>query len=477
MADYGVNIAVAVKNTQAITQLSGKIKETGLRVNQLNNLIENFANITGTTVVNSVGNFNSKLRDAAKNLDDVALGTKTAIEAARDFARAQDLANDALREQAQLLAKVRNEGRSGTLRGGTQFSGPIGPGQASPTALSSPLPPRVPTALRSPMRPQSLLPQFGITAKAGNIASDMEEVYASILRLTEKANQEEAQKLQTLRQGTKEVEALAQKYRTVNETRKTGKALQLQIRRGIVETRREAGREAEVYSKDYLNRLKTVKEIGKERRDQMNLADREVATERKINAILERRAQRAEKTAERNQRLRSASSSALIGGAFPLLFGQGAGASIGGAVGGFGGGMIGGEFGFGLSLIGTQIGAMVDQLISQSADLGNALQPATANLEAIIAATGIANTEFSTLIGELEEAENSSAALALATSELTRLVGQDGVEALKEFGADTTELSNDFSRAMTIMMAAVAGLINSSNVLKGIIGAVENNNS
>ena len=143
MADYGVNIAVAVKNTQAITQLSGKIKETGLRVNQLNNLIENFANITGTTVVNSVGNFNSKLRDAAKNLDDVALGTKTAIEAARDFARAQDLANDALREQAQLLAKVRNEGRSGTLRGGTQFSGPIGPGQASPTALSSPLPPRV----------------------------------------------------------------------------------------------------------------------------------------------------------------------------------------------------------------------------------------------------------------------------------------------------------------------------------------------
>ena len=64
MADYGVNIAVAVKNSQAVTQLSGKIKETGLRVNQLNNLIENFADITGTTVVNSVRNFNKALSDA-----------------------------------------------------------------------------------------------------------------------------------------------------------------------------------------------------------------------------------------------------------------------------------------------------------------------------------------------------------------------------------------------------------------------------
>ena len=66
------------------------------------------------------------------------------------FARAQDLANEALREQAALLAKVRNEGRSGTLRGGTQYPGPIGPGQASPTALSS------------PMRPQSLLLAAGL---------------------------------------------------------------------------------------------------------------------------------------------------------------------------------------------------------------------------------------------------------------------------------------------------------------------------
>jgi tape measure domain-containing protein len=47
---------------------------------------------------------------------------------------------------------------------------------------------------------------------------------------------------------------------------------------------------------------------------------------------------------------------ALIGGAFPLLFGQGAGAAAGGAIGGLVGGAFGGVGGFAGSLIGTLLG-------------------------------------------------------------------------------------------------------------------------
>lgn len=54
-------------------------------------------------------------------------------------------------------------------------------------------------------------------------------------------------------------------------------------------------------------------------------------------------------------------SSALIGGAFPALFGQGAGASVGGALGGALG-VFGGGFGFAGSLIGTAIGQQADNL-------------------------------------------------------------------------------------------------------------------
>ncbi len=52
-----------------------------------------------------------------------------------------------------------------------------------------------------------------------------------------------------------------------------------------------------------------------------------------------------------------ATSNAIIGGAFPLLFGQGPGAALGGAAGGFGGGLMGGQFGFALSLAGTALGS------------------------------------------------------------------------------------------------------------------------
>ena len=53
-------------------------------------------------------------------------------------------------------------------------------------------------------------------------------------------------------------------------------------------------------------------------------------------------------------------SSAIIGGAFPLLFGQTGAAAVGGATGGAVGGMIGGQFGFALSILGTAVGQYID---------------------------------------------------------------------------------------------------------------------
>ena len=65
--------------------------------------------------------------------------------------------------------------------------------------------------------------------------------------------------------------------------------------------------------------------------------------------------------AERNKRIGGTISSAAIGGAFPLLFGQTGAAAIGGGVGGAAGGLIGGQFGFALSILGTAIGSAVDK--------------------------------------------------------------------------------------------------------------------
>lgn len=66
-------------------------------------------------------------------------------------------------------------------------------------------------------------------------------------------------------------------------------------------------------------------------------------------------------------------SNAIIGGAFPLLFGQGGGAATGGAIGGAVGGLFGGAGGFAGSLLGTllgQIAGQANQVKELAADLG-----------------------------------------------------------------------------------------------------------
>ena len=60
-------------------------------------------------------------------------------------------------------------------------------------------------------------------------------------------------------------------------------------------------------------------------------------------------------------KLSGTASSAIIGGAFPLLFGQTGAAAIGGGIGGAAGGAIGGQFGFALSILGTAIGSAIDK--------------------------------------------------------------------------------------------------------------------
>jgi len=54
-------------------------------------------------------------------------------------------------------------------------------------------------------------------------------------------------------------------------------------------------------------------------------------------------------------------SSSIIGSSFPLLFGQTGAAAVGGGLGGLAGGALGGQFGFALSILGTAVGAAIDQ--------------------------------------------------------------------------------------------------------------------
>jgi len=157
-------------------------------------------------------------------------------------------------------------------------------------------------------------------------------------------------------------------------------------------------------------------------------------------------------------------SNATIGGAFPLLFGQGPGAALGGAAGGFGGGIMGGQFGFALSLAGTALGSAIDNvvktLVGGASELGQALGPFTQDMEAVTASLGLQNSVQQAQLQLIEQVEGKTAAFNAAMKLMANDIGQRGVNALKQFGESTRILSSQFTLALSKLQAFAAGVAN-----------------
>jgi hypothetical protein len=147
--------------------------------------------------------------------------------------------------------------------------------------------------------------------------------------------------LKALEQQINSIEQAARKLRTIEVSGATRL------------TTSELEKQAELYKKS-----------GATRREALQLANRELETERKINEILDKRTALQEKQKKSSQRAESLA----LGAGFPLLFGGGAGAVAGSIAGSFVGD------GFGGQILGSAIGQSIDQAIQKAAQLGSALQ-------------------------------------------------------------------------------------------------------
>jgi hypothetical protein len=209
------------------------------------------------------------------------------------------------------------------------------------------------------------------------------------------------------------------------------------------------------------NEFTVAKQIGKEIDQLLEAEDQRIDRARRVLRFRQRERQETRAIAKERARSRKeALGSGIIGGAFPLLFGQGVGAAVGGGAGGAAGGLVGGQFGFGLSLVGTALGTSFDALIEGAKELGAALNPLTADISAITKASGLSGSKLEKLILDLEKTGDAAGALSLATKELEKVVGQRGVEALKEFSQTTQDLSNDFEVFLTKFKAFMADVFN-----------------
>jgi len=130
----------------------------------------------------------------------------------------------------------------------------------------------------------------------------------------------------------------------------------------------------------------------------------------------------------------SAISSAAIGGAFPLLFGQTGAAAVGGGIGGAAGGLIGGQFGFALSILGTAIGSF----IQQQDELDKSLLKISRSFEKAGNSSGFTRESFNNLKSTLRMTKDEILAV---TTEFSRF-GKAGESAAFIFGDNPNTFKN-----------------------------------
>jgi len=155
----------------------------------------------------------------------------------------------------------------------------------------------------------------------------------------------------------------------------------------------------------------------------------------------------------------SALSSAAISGAFPLLFGQGPAA----AAGGFGGGLIGSAFGpmggFAGGLIGTTV---VTAFQEQVLGLANALDPVNADIDTLVQRLGRLSKARKEEIKIIEQFRGKQAALEEITKELTKVVGEDGVEAFRKLRESAKLFTDKFVDFALKLSAKAADIVNNT---------------
>ena len=151
--------------------------------------------------------------------------------------------------------------------------------------------------------------------------------------------------------------------------------------------------------------------------------------------------------------------SALVSGAFPLLFGQGPLGAAAGFTGGFVGTKMGGQMGgFAGGLVATAVLQQITTFFESINTLAGAFNELNPNIEQATVALGLNGTAEAERIKLIEKSQGKMVALALVTERMNRAIGEGGVKNLKEFSEATRSLGNSFKLAMTKMQAALAPL-------------------
>ena len=427
MANYNVDIAVALKGAKKLTAFNKDVRTTQLQVEGLNKTLKNVAKDQGL-LVKSFDNLNQVLSQAKKNFNAVASGTNLQEKAARQLVLAEKQLNKEYQQRERLLNNLRTSYTPMPLpgsgigsdpvaksiarrqrklsRGANQYSGPIGPGEAVSANLRSPLPPRSDVFLSSPLPPRvplpprsSIEPGQSLFGQSVNIERSLKERMAIQNKLFKmeigqtKAAKERTKQLNKQNAELRRMKIENQQSLFTQYSGPIGPGMASPIRQ------RPIGGNIPTFG-GLANRLNVRGQFG----------------------------QGGAFAATGGQRARGALSNALIGGGFPLLFGQGAIGAAGGGIGGALGGALGGGFGFGLSITGTAIA----QQIQQTLDFRKSIRELNKEMQQM----GISSNISGSQVKQLGKSLGITKEEAVKALQEFKRFGNDAVLIAKKFGGD-----------------------------------------
>ena len=184
----------------------------------------------------------------------------------------------------------------------------------------------------------------------------------------------------------------------------------------------------------------------------------EMANDKKKNAADLKDFDRRLKEAIEKRRLRQgAMQSAMIGGAFPLLFGQGPFAAAGGAIGGYVGGMRGQQGGFAGSLIGTQVVASFQSFITSTVEVGKAFDSVQGSFDFMSEKALFSSDKIKENVKALIKQGDASKAAAILTEEFVKVFGADSLEKLKKLKDESKELNRQWTKLTLTMQMFIVG--------------------
>ena len=429
MASYSATIEVGTRGTAALEKLLSRVNSLSGSIDKVNR-----STVFGSKQVASLNEYNRALKKATANLAKTRVVLDKSGEAAGNYAKAiktyvdalgsangaQDLTNKLVQQEIQgrekatsALKKYNAAAASARQAGGSMAGRYMRPGAGVSTAQ----------AYSSPIGPEPSFVFSGQSTAVGGRIKAIKAAQAAMVAAETEVNR---------------VTRTFEQQETVRE--KANDKLVFDKKMALLDAEHQ----------------KTLK---------LNKKENDVALknfDRRLNAQTRKKADQAKAQAGRSRKF----TDIATGAGFPLLFGGGPLQALAGGLGGAAGGLGG-------AIAASAITAQVEAFAKEAAKVGQALNSTSGALELMREKSLFSKDETKRLAAELEGLGKIEELSTLLATELVQKIGNEGVIALQDLGAESDKTTKLWSALTLQLQALIAGpLKDFFALINSVLGAV-----